>query len=288
MAPRSESTPLLREEHSLTPEAAAATAQRQHDPPLRLRTKLAFMLGAFPSVATHSVIGFFMSPFLLEVAGVSPLVVSLCAFVGRAWDAVTDPLVGYLVSQQYSRFGYLKPWMAVAVLPAVLLYTCLWAVPEISSASKTGYYLCIYLGYQTFFSLYQVPYTSLTVHLSNDPVERDSATTWRMGMETLSLFFGSVVQGIIVSSAISVAPVCRPCDDDGGGGEEPAEDKSVQYAYLLSAIVISCLALIFGALCLMGVPERPDGETPRKQARVRPDPVPESRSSAARLRSRNT
>lgn len=87
-------------------------------------------------MSTHTVVGFFLSAFLLEVAGVSwtlglspgtercaanhiccsptaqvqPYVVSLCTFLGRAWDALTDPTVGHFVARTNTRFGTLRPW----------------------------------------------------------------------------------------------------------------------------------------------------------------------------------
>lgn len=44
--------------------------------------------------------------------------VSLILFVSRAWDAVTDPLVGYLVSRsKWTPIGKLTPWWVIFVPP---------------------------------------------------------------------------------------------------------------------------------------------------------------------------
>lgn len=48
----------------------------------------------------------FLVPLQLE-----PFHASLILFLGRAWDAVTDPAVGFLVSKSPRRkFGKLIPW----------------------------------------------------------------------------------------------------------------------------------------------------------------------------------
>lgn len=40
-----------------------------------------------------------------------PFYASIILFVGRAWDAVTDPTVGFLVSRSpWTRFGRMLPW----------------------------------------------------------------------------------------------------------------------------------------------------------------------------------
>lgn len=48
---------------------------------------------------------------------------SLILFVSRAWDAVTDPLIGYLVGRSpWTRVGKLTPWL---VWPAAKLHATL-------------------------------------------------------------------------------------------------------------------------------------------------------------------
>ena len=93
-------------------------------------------------------------------------------------------------------------------------YFCFWLVPETFSertwlacinlslipftaaqAEKVAFYLVTILLYQTGYAAYQVPYTSLTMHLSDEPRERDSGTTVRMFFETSSALFSSVFQG---------------------------------------------------------------------------------------------
>lgn len=42
---------------------------------------------------------------------VDPLPASIILFVGRAWDAFTDPLVGFCISKSsWTRLGRLMPW----------------------------------------------------------------------------------------------------------------------------------------------------------------------------------
>ena len=50
-------------------------------------------------------------------------------------------------------------------------------------------------GCPACLQMYQVPYTSLTMHVSRDGKQRDQATALRMVIETVALMMGSVVQG---------------------------------------------------------------------------------------------
>jgi hypothetical protein len=44
---------------------------------------------------------------------------------------------------------------------------------------------------------YQVPATALTMHLSDEPVQRDAATTYRLCFEVLAVLFSTVLQGTL-------------------------------------------------------------------------------------------
>ena len=41
---------------------------------------------------------------------VDPLYVSAIVLTGRVWDAITDPIIGYLSLKTKTRFGRLRPW----------------------------------------------------------------------------------------------------------------------------------------------------------------------------------
>ena len=45
--------------------------------------------------------------FVLQL---NPFYSSLILFVSKAWDALTDPIVGYLISRCNCRIGKLRPW----------------------------------------------------------------------------------------------------------------------------------------------------------------------------------
>lgn len=51
-------------------------------------------------------------PFpLFSIFQMMPFYVSVILFLCRAWDAITDPLVGYMVSKSgRTRLGKLIPW----------------------------------------------------------------------------------------------------------------------------------------------------------------------------------
>lgn len=96
---------------------------------LSLFKKICFAVGGLPYQMCGNALGLFIQPFLLEVAEVRiklgldykrldkflffkirPSQVSIVLFSGRGWDAITDPLIGFLVNRTNTRFGKLRPW----------------------------------------------------------------------------------------------------------------------------------------------------------------------------------
>lgn len=68
-----------------------------------------------------------------------PFYASIILFVGRAWDGVTDPIVGFLVSRsRWTRFGRMMPWYVS--LPFLNLYV---ENGEATNTSNIQHYLTI-------------------------------------------------------------------------------------------------------------------------------------------------
>ena len=66
---------------------------------------------------------------------------------------------------------------------------------QAGEGERVAYYFIAIILYQTGFAGYQVPYTSLTMHLSDEPRERDSGTLVRAIFDVMSALFASVFQG---------------------------------------------------------------------------------------------
>ncbi|KAF7245916.1 Sodium-dependent lysophosphatidylcholine symporter 1-B [Varanus komodoensis] len=78
---------------------------------LSVCSKVCYAIGGAPYQITGCALGFFLQIYLLDVAQLDPFSASIILFVGRAWDAVTDPLVGFFLSKtSWSRMGRLMPW----------------------------------------------------------------------------------------------------------------------------------------------------------------------------------
>ena len=62
---------------------------------LKLTTKLGYGVGDLGGNLYFSIIGSYLFYFLTEITILGPLLAGIAIAIGRIWDAITDPIVGY-------------------------------------------------------------------------------------------------------------------------------------------------------------------------------------------------
>nr|XP_016852155.1 PREDICTED: sodium-dependent lysophosphatidylcholine symporter 1 isoform X3 [Anolis carolinensis] len=239
---------------------------------LPLSRKLCYAIGGAPYQLTGNALGFFFQIFLLDVVQLEPFHASLILFLGRAWDAVADPVVGALVSRSpWRRWGKLTPWTISAMPFGVFFYIMLWFIPSDSFSLRFFWHLTMYCFFQTSMSCYHVPYSSLTMFLGGSQADRDSATSYRMAVEVLSTLVGSSIQGQIVGGHHAV--MRKGCSVENGtlGNNTTLlleNLENTRRAYLVASFVLSSMYCFSCFVLVLGVKEHPDPSSSLEKTRL--------------------
>ncbi|XP_033126139.1 sodium-dependent lysophosphatidylcholine symporter 1-like [Anneissia japonica] len=243
---------------------------RRKQKKLTVYNKLCFGVGGMPYQLTNTVIGFYISVFLLETAGVPPQYASVIILSGRLWDAFTDPIIGLLVTKTDTRFGKLKPWMASSAPFAVVSFFFLWYVPSFEEEGyKLAWYLLFYCVFQTLLSSFHMPFSALTIFITEDQAERDSATAYRMASEVAGTLLGNIIMGQTVF--LSVKKAGGRADCSGNNTEVPQEIIDAETkGYMIGAGIISGLFVICAVIVLTGTTEK----KPQQRISQRNEPLP--------------
>nr|XP_032810530.1 sodium-dependent lysophosphatidylcholine symporter 1-B-like isoform X1 [Petromyzon marinus] len=233
-------------------------------------TKLCFAVGGAPYQITENVVGFYLTIFLLDVVKMHAHHVSLILFVGRAWDACTDPAVGLLLGRSpRTRIGRFMPWIVCSTPFAVIFYFLLWYVPNfhMETSSKVWWYLVSYCLFKTFLNTLHVPYAAMTMFLSRDSKERDSATAHRMTLELVGILVGALVQGLILQAyglqggtrgIIESNGTCTSPHAANASNSSFNDMASLVEAYKTAAVVIGSIYLACIIVLFLGVREIKD------------------------------
>ncbi|XP_063810160.1 sodium-dependent lysophosphatidylcholine symporter 1 [Pseudophryne corroboree] len=233
---------------------------------LSICSKICYAIGGAPYQITGCALGFFLQIYLLDVVQMSPFHASIILFTGRVWDAITDPLVGFFVSKSsWTRFGRLLPWIIFSTPFALIAYFFIWFVPGFSSG-QVMWCLVFYCLFQTLVTCFHVPYSALTMFISKEQSDRDSATGYRMTVEVLGTVLGTAIQGQIVgkAGAICVQSLQNPPEnssvsfEDVNGAYGLESLTSTRQAYMIAAGVICAIYMVCAIILTLGVREERD------------------------------
>ncbi|KAM4563491.1 sodium-dependent lysophosphatidylcholine symporter 1-B-like isoform 2-T2 [Odontesthes bonariensis] len=226
--------------------------------------KVCYAVGGVPYQMTTAAIGISLQIFLLDVVQMEAFYVSMILFLSRAWDAVTDPLIGYLVScSNWTPVGKLTPWLVISTPFTVLSYVMLWFVPtdSMSEAACVLWFLVAACLFETLMSCYNVPYVSLNMFLGGHQRDRDSATAYRMSVEMMAMLLASVIQGQVVSVYnTEKQEACEQLDQahqtpQSTSAPQAASLQETQKAFLVSALVMGALFFLCSVVLFFGVRE---------------------------------
>lgn len=164
-----------------------------------LRRKLAFASADIFGGGSFNIINFLYPGFLALTVGLSPYWIGLVMLIARIWDAVTDPLMGYISDRTKSKWGKRRIYLIFAS-PLVLVSMYLLFFPyNISNLGlRITAVLASYLLFTTVQTAVMIPYYSLSSEVSSDYQQRASYNSYRLGFSIFASILCVAVPGIIV------------------------------------------------------------------------------------------
>lgn len=147
------------------------------------KEKISYGLGSLMDGGGVALMSCVMLRYMTNGLGIAMAVASTIMMLSKAWDAISDPLMGVISDRTRSRFGRRKPYMFVGGFFLIIALFLLFApinLLNMSITSKTIYILAMYLFWNTCSTVTQVPYTSMASDISPDFRERNNANTIKL------------------------------------------------------------------------------------------------------------
>ena len=139
--------------------------------------------------------------FLMLVEGLKPIEALVILFIGRLWDAVTDPVMGRISDKTRSRFGRRRIFFLIGIFPVFISFFMLFYSFGIQGeTAKVIYFTLSYMLFGTVFSIVMVPYNAILSDITSDYNERTTFTTIRMIFSGGAALICAVVPSIIIKS----------------------------------------------------------------------------------------
>lgn len=159
-----------------------------------IKDKVGYGIGNLSVGIAMQVVGTYLVFFSTVILGIPGYLVGLAVGFSVFWDAITDPVMGYISDITKSkRFGRRHLYLIIGSIGVALTLTLMWIIP--SNLNTNIKFILLFIDiilFKTFITVYVTPYTALGAELSSDYHERTSIQSIKTIFFLLGLAFVSV------------------------------------------------------------------------------------------------
>ena len=166
--------------------------------------KLRYASGNFGKSLLWSVLEFFLLYHLTDFLGFDPAVAGIVVLLALVWDAVTDPVIGYLADRYVNRGGTYAPFLRFAPPLLVAAFIGVFSIPPMPMSVMVPLVIVANLVFRTLFTLFDVPHNALLAIVSDDSRERSTISGLRFFFSSLaSLLVAVAIYPVLVEGSTS-------------------------------------------------------------------------------------
>jgi glycoside/pentoside/hexuronide:cation symporter, GPH family len=167
--------------------------------PLSTAVKVLYAGPTFPLAAMAVPVFVYMGKFYADVVMVPLGHLALAIALARAFDALTDPLMGWISDRTRTRWGRRRPYIALGAPLLGLAFLALFSPPAtLSTELATLWFAVCFLAYFFCHTVFSIPYNALGPELSLDYHERSSLFGWRESFALIGTIIAAVAPGVFV------------------------------------------------------------------------------------------
>ncbi len=200
---------------------------------LNLPKKLGYACGDFACNMSWTLVGSYLVFFLTDIALIPGTIVGVVIFLSKFWDAINDPIVGYLADHTNSRWGRYRPWIIFSFIPMLIFNVLTFTTnPDWSVTMRTVWGLGMYFVLVLLYTMVNVTYSAMPALMTRDTETRSSLSGFRM----TGAFLAMVVLSFLTLRVVNYF---------GGGAA----------GYRNAAIVFSLIAVPFFIITIVSTKE---------------------------------
>jgi GPH family glycoside/pentoside/hexuronide:cation symporter len=166
---------------------------------LSFKTKFFYGIGDLGVSLTTASIQFFLLFYYTDVALIDPGTAGTAMLVGKlTWDAINDPLFGYLSDRTKSKFGRRRIYMLLGAIPFGISFWLMYSLPQgLKGLAAFLMVLGSFLLFDTFATLVGTPYNALSAELTYDYKERTSLIAVKEIFTVIGYILGAAVTTMV-------------------------------------------------------------------------------------------
>ena len=183
---------------------------------LQLDDKLSWgVIGAYgaPTIGVgymYLLINLYIMKFSTDVLLIAPAVMGTIFGVSRVWDAISDPLVGYLSDKTRHALGRRRIWLLASIVPIGLTFIMVFSPPEGMSGSWLVVWMAVgVIGFYSAMTIFIVPHMSLGAELTLNYHERSRLYGLRHATYTIGSIIALVSMQLLINAEAQGEEVVR-------------------------------------------------------------------------------
>ena len=164
---------------------------------LSAKNYVGYTLVDFANNLAFCVMSSYLTLYCTDILGMSGAVISAILIIARIWDAVNDPMMGFLAQRRKpGKNGKYKPFILWGGIPLSLTAVLVFTKVSDSVAFNTAWVAVFYIAYGMLYTVLLVPYGSLASVMTNRENERSILSICRSigaGIGNLPTFIFPIV-----------------------------------------------------------------------------------------------
>lgn len=227
-------------------------AVQGHPNKIGIKEGMGYMLGDAGNLFVLTYVSSFLKVFYTDVLKIAESKVASLFLVTRLWDAINDPIWGYIVARKKPNAdGKFRPYLKWVSVPLGISAMLCFVDFSRFTSNQTLILLCAYVTYIMFGMLYtgmNIPFGSLASVITDDPEGRTLLSTFR-----------SIGGGVGGAAPLLVAPLVI-YKVTGTNAEGMAIKSADAGGMLTFGVIMGVLAIIFYMACFKTTRERVPSE----------------------------
>jgi GPH family glycoside/pentoside/hexuronide:cation symporter len=169
------------------------------------KTMASFAFGTFMNEFLWMAFSAFAFFYYEAEIGLNVLLIGLAFIIYAIWNAVNDPLIGFLTNRPFKftkKWGRRFPWMVLGGIPWVFSYVLIFTPPSVDPVGGAwilfGWLLMSLCLFDTFCSMHWVNYSSLFPDKFRSSEERRTANGYNILIGVIGTVSGAVVPPLFI------------------------------------------------------------------------------------------
>ena len=167
---------------------------------MKLLKKLAYSSGAVATALSYQAFSTYIIFFYVDVIKLPAYLAAIGMLIYGLWNAINDPLAGYLSDHTRTRWGRRIPYIAFGAIPFGLVYFLLWIPPftDFNQVIQLFLYFVFFIClFDTLYTVTILNWASLYPEMFPTLKERSLVNAFRQSFGMVGLILGIAIPPII-------------------------------------------------------------------------------------------